>query len=238
MQYIKHILFILLLLAAWPAHLFGQNIWRNIYVVGGGALSEQDRRLFQYLFAQKILNNEPKKLDYDLTLYLNKNIVRYGPTQLDIGIGYAETNIFFGRPYNHFEVGGPHTYDVRYIKKYTINKLVAPISGKINIGKFYLQLSALPAFCVRKSVSEIWNKRLTKWQFNWNSLEINPGLGFQVSQRLEVSFSYRWLFYNEVDKVKFYFLLDDAYDLEILHQKTDTYNPFKMWLTVGYKWKK
>ena len=54
-----------------------------------------------------------------------------------------------------------------------------------------------------------------------------------------MSISYRWLYFNEVDEVLFnYVLFDYNYDFNLLHQKVDTFNPFKMWLTVGYKLKK
>ena len=240
MQYIKYILLSLLLGAASLSHLAGQNIWRNTTFVGGATLGEQDRRLFTYIFTEKLLAREPNKKDYGLSLYLEKQIIRYGPLQLDAGIGYAESNTLFGRPFSHIELNGPHTYEIRFIKRYTINKLILPISGKVYIGKFYLQFSAIPAICFRKSAMNIYaEKRVTRWQFNWNSLELNPGLGFQFSDRVQAVVSYRWRYFNEVDKVKWFSLtFYGHYNDEFLQQKVDTYNPFKMWLTVGYKWKK
>ena len=240
MQSIKYTLLILVLWAVPTSYLAGQNFWRNTNIVGGAALGEQDRRLFTYIFTEKLLAREPNKKDYGLSLYLEKQIIRYGPLQLDAGIGYAESNTLFGRPFSHIELNGPHTYEIRFIKRYTINKLILPISGKVYIGKLYLQFSALPAISFRKSaIAEISKRRFTKWQLAWNSLEVNPGLGFQFSDRVQMSISYRWLYFNEVDEVLFnYVLFDYNYDFNLLHQKVDTFNPFKMWLTVGYKLKK
>lgn len=240
MYYLKHFLLILFLWAALLSHLAGQNIWSNAYIVGGAALGEQDRRLFYYLRADQLLEREPSKKDYDLTIYLNKKIVRYGPLQLDAGVGYAESNTLFARPFSHIELGGPHTYEIRYIKRYTINKLIIPVTGKIYIGKFYLHFSVLPAFCFRKSAANIIAKnRVTRWQFNWNSLELNPGLGFEFSDRIQASVSYRLRYYNEVDKVKWFSVIFYGhYNDAFLQQKVDDYNPFKMWLTVGYRLKK
>ena len=53
-----------------------------------------------------------------------------------------------------------------------------------------------------------------------------------------MSISYRWKYFSKIDDILFNYLLFDSPQDEFLQQKFDTHNPFKMWLTVGYKLKK
>ena len=217
----------------------GQNIFRNMVVTGGVALGEQDRRLFYFPPAEALLARTPKKLDYDLSMYVQKRLFSYRVLTVDAGIGYAESSHSFARPFDHSILNGGNTLELRYIKKYTINKLIFPVSNKVYVGKLYLQIVVLPAISLKKSaVDRNFKKRVTKRQFAWNSLEINPGVGIEISHRLQLSVNCRLLYFNEIDKVKFNGLLFDEPYPEFLQQKADTYNPFKMWLTVGYKLKK
>ena len=237
MQSIKYSLLSLLLGAASLSSLFGQSLWRGTTIVGGIVLGEQDRRLFDYPHAKSIVEREDQKIDYDLTLYVDKIALRYCFLQLNAGVGYAQSNTFFSRPFNHsvLNSGGE---DIRHIRRYSIKKLIIPISGKILIGKLYLQIIAIPAVSFNKTVIDMDLKKLAKRQFTLNSLEINPGLGFQLSDKIQISISYRLFYLHEIDKVIFNNLLFYESHPEFLQQKVDTYNPFKMWLTVGYKLKK
>ncbi len=238
----KNLLLPLLFSFTFLPGLASQNIWRNTALVGGAALGEQDRRLFYFPPAERLLDRNPKKLDYDLTLYLEKRVFKWRLIQLKAGIGYAESNTLFGRPFDHSFLDGVYTQELRYVTRYTVNKLILPISTSFHSGKFYLQITALPAIGFRKSVLDkggAGSTRFTKWQFALNGLEINPGLGFQFSDRLHVAFSYRWLYFHEIDEIIFNSsLFYEHHDDEFSQNKTDTYNPFKMWLTVGYKLKK
>ena len=240
MQSIKYSLLSLLLWAASLSYLAGQSIWRNMSIVGGAALGGQDRRLFYFPPAERLLAREPKKLDYDLAFYLEKRVFRYKNLQMNAGIGYAESNTMFGRPFDHSTLNGGNTLELRYIKKYTINKLIFPVSNKVYVGKLYLQIVVLPAISFKKSAVNNGDVgiRVTKRQLAWNSLEINPGVCIEISHRLQLSVNCRLLYFNEIDKVKFNYLLFDEPYPDFLQQKVDTYNPFKMWLTVGYKLKK
>ena len=203
-------------------------------------MSNQDRRLFYFPPAERLLARTPERKDYDLTLYLDKKVLKYGPLQLHAGIGYAETNTLFSRPFAHSALNGGTSKELRYIKRYTINKLIFPASFNINIGKLYLYLLAIPAIGFRKSIGDNdgEGRRFTKWQFAYNSIEINPGIGFHLLDRMQVSLSYRKFYFHEIDNVIFNSVLFYEPYPEFLQQKVDTHNPFKMWLTVGYRLKK
>ncbi len=239
MHYIKHFLLSLLLWVVALPHLSGQGILQNTYIVAGAALGGQDRRMFQYPRAKQVLASNPQKLDNEWTFYMEKRVFKHKFFQLDAGIGYAENNTIFSRPYSHSALGDGYTLEIRHIKKYSINKITAPISGKVYFKKLYFQITVIPASRFRKSVLNLGNgKRTTQQQFAWHSVEINPGVGFQCNNRIRISLSCRGFNFNEIDKVKFFNLLFDEPYPEFLQQKTDTFNPFKMWLTVGYKLKK
>ena len=241
MQSIKHTLLSLVLGATSLSSLAGQNFWHNMSIVGGIALGEQDRRLFYYPSAERVLARNPKKLDYGLTLYVEKKVLKWHALQIHAGIGYAESNTLFGRPFAHSKLDGVFSEELRHIDRYTINKLILPVSNELHFGKFYLQINALPAISFRKSVldkGDTGNNRFTKWQFALNSLEINPGLGFQFSDRIQMSISYRSIYLHEIDGIIFNTALLRDLNHEFLQQNIDKDNPFKMWLTVGYKLKK
>ena len=208
-------------------------------ITGGAAFGSQDRRLFDFPPAERLLAREPKRLDYDLAFYLEKRFLRYKNLELNAGIGYAESNTLFGRPFDHSALNGGYTKELRHIKKYTINKLILPVANKIYIRNFYLQIILLPTISFKKSaVDKILNKTVTKRQFDWNSLEINPGIGIELWRRLQLSLNCRLFYFSEIDEVKFNSIVFSEPYPEFLQQKVDTYNPFKMWLTVGYKLKK
>lgn len=50
--------------------------------------------------------------------------MNYGLFQLEAGIGYAESNTFFSRPFDHANINGGNSLEIRHFRKYTINKLI------------------------------------------------------------------------------------------------------------------
>ena len=161
--------------------------------------------------------------------------MNYGLFQLEAGIGYAESNTFFSRPFDHANINGGNSLEIRHFRKYTINKLILPITRRLYLGKsrkYFLQLGVLPAICFRKCAKD--NKKFVKWQFSLNSLELNPALGFKLNSKMNLALHYRLLQYREVDEVVFSNSLYNEPVPALLGQKADKYNPFKMWITVEY----
>lgn len=235
MYLLKHCFPVLFLLPISLSNLIGQNLLHNTSIVSGVALGSQDRRSFSRTGKLTRAEMENNKLDYDLMGYAEKTILKYRCFELAVGVGYAESNTLFPRQINQDALNS-FTEDIKRIKIYTINKLVLPLSSRFYLkenGKFYLHLNALPAIGFRKSVlyNQRTNGRLAKWQLALNGLEINPGLGIHLSSRLQVSIQYRWFYVHEVDEV----LLISGRDITFPLGEVDKHNPFKMWLTVGYK---
>ena len=125
--------------------------------------------------------------------------------------------------------------ELRHFEKYTLNKLILPLSTRLYLHKnrkYFVQCSAFPAACFRKRAKD--NKRFAKWQFEPNSLEINPALGCRLNQKMQLVLYYRLFSYREVDAVIFSQALYNEPVPPFLEQKVDKYNPFKMWITVEY----
>lgn len=198
-------------------------------------MGSQDRRSFSRSGTLNTWALEDNGFDYDLTLYVEKTMVKYRSWQIDGGLGYAESTTSLARNFNQNALGSL-TEDLKYIDTYTVSKLIFPISTKLYIkenGKLYVQISALPAIGFRKSVdhSRKSNQRLTKWELALNGLEINPGLGINWSNRVQVALHYRLFHFHEWDEV----LLISGRDTTFPMGGVDQYNPFKMWATVAYR---
>ena len=69
--------------------------------------------------------------------------------------------------------------------------------------------------------------------FDFYSVEVNPGLSFELG-RFELDLNYRVLQFKKIDKILFNHLLYDFGNPRAT-QVFETYNPFKLWFSVGYK---
>ncbi|MBK7870158.1 MAG: hypothetical protein IPJ74_05440 [Saprospiraceae bacterium] len=114
---------------------FSQNFLDHTFFTLGFALSEQDRRLFEFPGAEGVLERENNKLDYEYNFTLQKSIIKLNLFQINAGIGYAEYNSTFSRPFSHRALNSGVTKELRYIKRYTINKLIFPISTNLFLTK-------------------------------------------------------------------------------------------------------
>jgi len=216
---------------------FAQNFWSNTSLTAGFAFSNQDRRLFEFPNQEEIIAAEDSKRDYEYNLSLQKSIIQSNLLQIDVGIGYNESKFTFSRPFDHgvFYKGLP-TNELRFIKRYTINKLILPISNNFYLTKkqsIFLSLNIVPAIAFRKSAKG-FSKKEIKWDLELNSLELYPGLGVKLNKRMWVTAQYRWLYINKLDEVIFNYLLFYQRDPAFLRKKYDDYNPFKLWFTVSY----
>ena len=216
-----------------------QGFLKNTFVTGGIALSGQDRRLFYFHHPEEFIEGEKSKVDYEYNLLLQKNIFTYKRFQANIGAGYSEHNSTFPRPFDFSVLGGGLTRELRVIKRYTINKLIMPVSGSIFLSsskKISLNFTVVPAVSFRKSAKDVVKeKRETKWELEWNGLELYPGLGMRINKRMCLTANYRLYYIYKLDEVIFNHILFYQINPEFLNKKYDTYNPFKIWVTVGYR---
>lgn len=233
-----YIIFTLNFICLFHLSSFTQNFWNNTFIVNGISLSEQDRRLFDFPGAAGVLRREDSKLDNERNLSLQKSILKLSFFHTAIGVGYSEYNTTFSRPFDHSQINGGYTEELRYVKRYTINKLIVPISNNLFLTKdqsLFLKFDILPAIAFRKSVKDLtFEKRETKWELELHSLELYSGVGVKISPRMQLAAHYRWNYIYKLDKVIFNHLLFKGDTPDFIQKKYDTYNPFKLWVTVSY----
>lgn len=220
--------------------LSAQKFWKDTQVTVGLALSQQDRRLFEFPLKDDLLQSEDNKADYEFSFTLQKNLLRTSLWQLSGGIGYAEFHNTFTRPFAHYELSRSksdfHEAILLWYQAYTTSKLIFPVTGRLFLAKnerIFLSLQAIPAFSFRKGVNHLV-RRHVKWELEWNGFELYPGLGFTIHPRVQLAFQYRWIYRYKVDEVIFYDILFRNKNADFLKKKYDDYSPVKYWFTVSY----
>lgn len=125
-------------------------------------------------------------------------------------------------------MNGPVDYRLRHTRQYETDLLLFPVDIRYyikpaNKNNFYFSLQVLPAITVYKKVpygETEYNKSL----FEFYNLEINPGVGFNFNNQLSFTLASRVFQFKQIDPVLFN-----------LEDKThETFNPFKLWLSVQY----
>jgi hypothetical protein len=234
MKYLLKLLFF----ACWICTevLHAQAITQNLSLHAGFAYSEQDRR--QFPGGNDITHLEiSRHVDQELNIFLQKRLFRSLCFETHVGLGVSQFETTFRRPFKHSEINGGLTKELRYVRKYTVNKLILPISNAVFLTPkrlLYISFSAIPAFGFRKSVISTSGIRNQKWEVNFSSLELYPIIGLRLAEGVWLSTQYRIYNINRIDEVIFYhhFLYENGSGK--LQQNYDTYNPVKLWFTLGY----
>ncbi len=73
------------------------------------------------------------------------------------------------------------------------------------------------------------NRNYSWWQFGLYAVEFNPGFEYTKS-RMNFSLRYRAFQVRKIDPVLFNHIVKD----EDTGQNFETYNPFKLWFSIGY----
>ncbi len=226
------------LLLAFPGESIAQSFWDDTSITAGIALASQDRRLFHFAGAEGVLSREDSNLDYEYNLSFQKGLIKTGRLRMNLGLGYSEFHTTFSRPFRHSELNGGLTRELRFIKRYTINKLFFILSGQWSFRKdhwLFFKFEVLPQVAFRKSATDLsFEKRVTKREWEFHGLELYPGIGAAVSPRLHIGAHYRLFYTQKLDGVIFNHLLFPQTDPEFLRKEYDDFNPFKLWFTVSY----
>lgn len=233
---VLYIINVLYFILGMQTPIYCQNFWNNTFLTGGIALSEQDRRLFEFPLQDIILEREDDKFDYEYNITLQKRVARLGRMETRAGIGYAAFTNTFSRPFDHSVINGGNDLFLRFLKRYTINKLVFPVSNNFYLTRnqaVFLNFNILSAISFRKTVKH-HTARYTKWELELNSLELYPGLGVKLNPRMQLAAHYRWVYIYKLDEVIFNHLLFYERDPEFLQKEYDNYNPLKIWVTASY----
>ncbi|MDX2248897.1 MAG: hypothetical protein SF052_19065 [Bacteroidia bacterium] len=229
----KQVLFILILVTMAGNPLIGQHFSASPRISLSLAFQEHDRRMFGLPqgTARDILFYENNLGTWQYALGVYKPLWTTTHFSLEAGFWLTREVNTFTRPINHQYLTGQQTLELRYIQRYRIDQVGIPVNLRMKLwdigssARVYAQGQALPAFHFRKGVNHL--RILNKWVADFYSLEVNTGLGVAWKNG-DVTLSYRAWQMKQIDTVLSPYIYDEV------PSGTETYNPFKLWLTVSY----
>ncbi len=242
----SHMKHLTLLLFFWGCvHLsFAQKILQNTEIQFGIGMSAQDKRLFEYSNAtvrQEILDNEKQLIDFNYRIAIQKKWLDTRFFDIKAGLGYALSINRFSRPYS-LAYFGKSEKPVVHIKRYNKHSIQIPLSIELfrRTKGIYMDMSVLPNIGFMKNVRDksrgygLGDE--SKIVINFDNLEIIPSLGFQ-GKKYHFTLGYRLSYFSQKDKAILNHDLFDTNNPVFLQTKYEWYNPNKLWLTVGCRFR-
>ena len=230
-------LLILLLAAIFSLPSFGQESTDAKWILSiEFGLQKHDKRLFDYPYYPKkdLLESQPESYGtYQFGISAVRKMLYQGRIEIYAGGGLSSELSTFNRPFdlNYRHAVGPDI--LLTTDRYFQNLLQLPIRTKLIVFKHLgLSLELLPQFNFL-AIAGHKPKSFSWWMFDFYSVEVNPGLSFELG-RFELDLNYRVLQFKKIDKILFNHLLYDFGNPRAT-QVFETYNPFKLWFSVGYK---
>ncbi len=242
----KHIFSLGLITLLFIPQLLSQGFDGKMRWVIGLGMQQQDRRMFDWpkSYAQELIDADGGMPTMQFSLGISKPILYRQDFSIDLGIGYGLEINSFTRPFNRVPLlDNPISVpsDIVFVGGYFIHMGSTSLS-------FSKRLWELPnGGRVFFSCDAIGSANWLKWMrakgttfylfqayrekkvlFNPYSVEINPGLGFEKNA-FRITINYRLWQIKQVDPVLFAPILYHSLPLD----PYDTYNPFKMWITVS-----
>ena len=217
---------------------YAQKLLENTHLYLGFSWQDQDRRLFDFPYADVVIGIEDDPAtDFETNLYFQKRLLKWWHFGLSTGIGYMRYQTKFSRPFRHTYFTGTNHKDLRHIGIYVTHKLAIPTSLEFYFDKeerFFLNLTGWASFNFNKrAIGSDDIKFGNRVKFEFNSLELNPGLGFKA-KRMSFQFNYRALHFYKIDRVIFNDILFITRNPPFLDKKYESLNLDKFWITVGY----
>ncbi len=216
-----------------------QEIIKNTVAHIGISFLEQDRRLFEYPNSDDIIENENTELDWEANIFMQREWLLSKRLGFNAGVGYSQYHSYFSRPYDKAALTGARiiTLEGTYVGHYRIDRLSTPISINCYLTKkrtLFVNLLASSYFNLKKKMKDkVFDRKYKRWNFQFNGIEINPGLGFKL-KKLTFQCNYRWFNLVRLDRVIFDSSLFNYPNPPFLQKKYDDYNPTKISFTVGY----
>ncbi|MEZ4829093.1 MAG: hypothetical protein R3C61_22830 [Bacteroidia bacterium] len=229
----KQVLLILILITIGGNLLIGQHFSSSPRLSLSLAFQEHDRRLFGWpaFPSAGILERENNLGTWQYALGVYKPLLTAPHFSLEGGLWLTREVNTFSRPINHQYLTGQQTLEGRYIQRYRVDQIGIPVNLRLKLwdigssARVYAQGQALPAFHYRKGANHL--RILSKWVADFYSLEVNTGLGV-TWDNWDIALSYRAWQMKQIDTVLSPYMYDEV------PTGTENYNPFKLWLTVGY----
>lgn len=215
-----------------------QNFFKNIEVSLGGAIKNQDRRLFDFPNQLEIINNEDSNLDFEYLANVSKVFFSKRKFNFSSGIGYSLFQTKFSRPFDHGYFSGLRTYDLRYIDKYLQHSIILNINPRIeffrqNNSTLYVNFNFFVRLLFNKDMKDRFGDwHYNKWLFEISAFESNMGLGYKY-KIIGINLAYRFFNIQKVDPAIFSKSLYGVRNPPILEKTNEVRNDNKFWLIVS-----
>ncbi|MFT4762709.1 MAG: hypothetical protein ACI9LN_004697 [Saprospiraceae bacterium] len=194
-----------------------------------------DKRLYDFPPKEELLKQQTGLFGtYQLAMNLKRELVEWKKIKVYGGIGGSIEINKFNRPFdiNYKKSIGPDilAFTHRNYNKYLFQGVIQTeykISKKVSI-----KFDVLSQFNIKSIINTPY---IGKDKFIWNefylySIEFNPGINYSY-ERFIFGAMYRAFQVKKIDKIIFNRIIRDPRT----DQNYEIHNPFKMWLSVGYR---
>ena len=195
-------------------------------------LQAHDKRLFDFPPRRRVLERQPEAFGtHQFGLDITRKVAQKGKMRFSAGGGLSVELATFERPFDHNFGQNGGTDILISTNEYYQFLIQFPLNGTYQFNEHIrLSLGVLPQLNVFTIANHTQYTRNYSWrQFDLYSVEFNPGIDYTTS-RLVFSLKYRAFQFKKIDRILFNRILDDPRT----DQTFETYNPFKIWLSVGY----
>ena len=215
-----------------------RNSHKLIFSIDFG-IQKHDKRLYHWPknSAISILAKTPKDYGtHQWSISLLKKIGNLRNIEVQGGLGVSRELATFYRPFNQNYGLKFGSYVIRYTDRFSQVLFQTPIKFGYNLfggAQMAFNVGLLPQFNfftkANHSTDEINYQPYTWWGFHFYSVEINPEIEFSL-WRLHFSIKYRFFQFKKIDPILFW-----TTSTYVIEKKYETYNPFKLWLSIGYE---
>jgi hypothetical protein len=195
-------------------------------------LQAHDKRLFDFPPKESVLERHPETFGtHQFGIRIEKKVAQQGKLHFHVGSGLSTELSTFERPFNHNFGKNGGTEILRWTDRYYQFLMQFPLNGTYQLNDhFGLSLGVLPQLNFLTIANHTTqDKTYSWWRFGPYSVEFNPGIEYTKS-RMVFSLRYRAFQVKKIDRILFNSIVRDPRT----DQTFETYNPFKLWLSVGY----
>ncbi len=197
-------------------------------------IQEHDKRLYHWpkIPRENLLAMQPENYGtYQVGISISKKVIDQKKFSTYAGTGLSIEMATFNRPFDQNYNKGPGTNEGKFTDEYYQYLLQFPISSKYEFLKnCRLTLDLLPQINFYTIAAHYIDPSITWWQFSLYSIELNPGIEYEVG-KFNFGIKYRAFQTKKIDPILFYssssYIMGD--------EKYETFNPFKLWFSIGYR---